>query len=100
MVQIRIDKCENGINCFTRFMSTIVTNSLFLRCFICSSQVRFSSMMTPKNFTLSAFFTFCPLRGKGGVPGGQIMENEFEYLTDRGGYGDHLAEKFLKKYCS
>ena len=40
------------------------------------------------------------LRGKGGVPGGQIMENEFEYLTDRGGYGDHLAEKFLKKYCS
>ena len=43
---------------------------------------------------------FFLLRGKGGVPGGQIMENEFEYLTDRGGYGDHLAEKFLKKYCS
>ena len=36
----------------------------------------------------------------GGVPLGQIMENEFEYLVDRGGYGGHLAEKFLKKYCS
>ena len=35
------------------------------------------------------------LRGKGGVPGGQIMEIEFEYLTDRGGHGGHLAEKFL-----
>ena len=28
------------------------------------------------------------------------MENEFECLSDRGGYGGHLAEKFLKKYCS
>ena len=28
------------------------------------------------------------------------MENEFEYLVDRGGHGGHLAEKFLKKYCS
>ena len=28
------------------------------------------------------------------------MENEFEYLSDRGGHGGHLAEKFLKKYCS
>ena len=25
------------------------------------------------------------------------MENEFEYLVDRGGHGGHLAEKFLKK---
>ena len=54
------------------------------------------------NSLLANFFRYMPLllRGKGGVPGGQIMENEFEYLTDRGGYGDHLAEKFLKKYCS
>ena len=22
------------------------------------------------------------------------------YLSDRGGHGGHLAEKFLKKYCS
>ena len=36
----------------------------------------------------------------GGVPWGQIMENEFEYLVDRGGHGGHLAKKFLKKYCS
>ena len=36
----------------------------------------------------------------GGVPWGQIMEKEFEYLVDRGGHGGHLAEKFLKKYCS
>ena len=36
----------------------------------------------------------------GGVPWGQIMENEFEYLVYRGGHGGHLAEKFLKKYCS
>ena len=49
---------------------------------------------------LTWLLIFNLLRGKGGVPGGQIMENEFEYLTDRGGYGDHLAEKFLKKYCS
>ena len=40
------------------------------------------------------------LRGKGGVPWVQIMENEFEYLADRGDHGGHLAEKFLKKYCS
>ena len=67
MIQIRIGKFlnsvrnEDGINFFTRFMSTIVANSLFSRCFIWSSQVRFSSIMTPKNLTLSAFFTFCPL---------------------------------------
>ena len=40
------------------------------------------------------------LRGKGGVPWVQIMENEFEYLADRGDHGGHLAEKVLKKYCS
>ena len=28
------------------------------------------------------------------------MENEFGYLSDRGGHGGHLAEKFFKKYCS
>ena len=28
------------------------------------------------------------------------MENEFEYLSDRGGHCGHLAEKFLKKCCS
>ena len=28
------------------------------------------------------------------------MENEFEYLSDRGGHGGHSAEKFLRKYCS
>ena len=27
------------------------------------------------------------------------MENEFEYLSDKGGNGGHLIEKFLKKYC-
>ena len=41
------------------------------------------------------------IRGQGGgVPWGQIVENEFDYLVDRGGHGGHLAEKFLKKYCS
>ena len=40
------------------------------------------------------------LRGKGGVPWVQIMENEFEYLADRGGHGGHLGENFGKKYCS
>ena len=40
------------------------------------------------------------LRGQGGLPWGQIMENELEYLVDRGGHGGHLAEKFLEKYCS
>ena len=28
------------------------------------------------------------------------MDNEFEYLSDRGGHGDHLAGNFLKIYCS
>ena len=28
------------------------------------------------------------------------MENKFEYLSDRGGHGGHLAENFLKKCCS
>ena len=43
------------------------------------------------------------LKGTGGVPWVQIMENEFEYLADRGGHGGHgghLGEKFVKKYCS
>ena len=40
------------------------------------------------------------LRGQGGGTLGQIMENEFENLVNRGGHGGHLAEKFLKKYCS
>ena len=39
-------------------------------------------------------------KGAGGVPLGQIMETEFEYLVDRGVHGGHLPEKFLKKYCS
>ena len=38
--------------------------------------------------------------GRGGVPWVQIMENEFEYLADRGSHGSHLGEKFVKKYCS
>ena len=54
----------------------------------------------PIKHYLGCYLEIYLLRGKGGVPGGQIMENEFEYLTDRGGYGNHLAEKFLKKYCS
>ena len=40
------------------------------------------------------------LKGEGGVPWVQIMENEFEYLAYRGGHGGHLGEKFVKKYCS
>ena len=40
------------------------------------------------------------LKGEGGVPWVQIMENELEYLADRGGHGGHLGEKFVKKYCS
>ena len=30
------------------------------------------------------------------MPWVQIMENEFEYLADRGGHGGHLGEKFVK----
>ena len=37
------------------------------------------------------------LRGKGGVPWVQIMENELECLGDRRGHDSHLAKKFLKK---
>ena len=38
------------------------------------------------------------LRGKGGVPWVQIMENEC--LGDRKGHDGHLAKKFLNKYYS
>ena len=34
------------------------------------------------------------------VPWDHIIENKFEYLSERGGHGGHLAEKFLKIYCS
>ena len=40
------------------------------------------------------------VKGEGGVPWVQIIENELEYLADRGGHGGHLGEKFVKKYCS
>ena len=40
------------------------------------------------------------LRGQGGVPWVQIMENEFECLVVRGGDVGHFAEKFVNKYCS
>ena len=48
----------------------------------------------------SFYLYFKGAGGGGGVPLGQIMENEFEYLVDRGGHGGHLAKKCLKKYCS
>ena len=44
--------------------------------------------------------TILSLRGQGGVPWVQIMENEFECLVVRRGDGGHFAEKFVKKYCS
>ena len=40
------------------------------------------------------------LRGQGGVPWVQIMENEFECLVFRRVDGGQFAEKFVKKYCS
>ena len=36
-------------------------------------------------------------KGAGGTFGSDIKEKEFEYLSDRGGHGGHLAETFLKK---
>ena len=49
---------------------------------------------------LSSSFSLISLRGQGGVPWVQIMENEFECLVVRRGDGGHFAEKFVKKYCS
>ena len=40
------------------------------------------------------------VKGIGGVPGGQIMENEFDSLAGRGGPDGHFAAKFVKKYRS
>ena len=48
---------------------------------------------------MQIFYLIHGLKGEG-VPWVQIMENEFEYLADRGGHGGHLGEKFVKKYCS
>ena len=51
--------------------------------------------------SLNSLFTIISfLRGQGGVPWVQIMENEFECLVVRGGDGGNFAEKFVKKYCS
>ena len=54
--------------------------------------------MLPKDLKLADSLE--SFKGAGGVPWGQIMENEFKYLVDRGRHGGHLAKKFLKKYCS
>ena len=43
---------------------------------------------------------YITIKGAGGVPWVQIMENEFECLVVRRGDGGHFAEKFVKKYCS
>ena len=40
------------------------------------------------------------IKGVGGVPWVQIIENEFECLVVRGGDGGHLDERFVKIYCS
>ena len=47
---------------------------------------------------MQIFYLIHGLKGEG-VPWVQIMENEFEYLADRGGHGGHLGEKLAKKYC-
>ena len=46
-------------------MSTIVANSLFSRCFIWSSQVRFSLIV--KEFDFISFFNFLSIKGAGGL---------------------------------
>ena len=46
---------------------------------------------------VSAQFSSCDAfnGAGGGVPWDEIMENEFEYLSDREGHSGHLAEKFF-----
>ena len=67
---------------------------------------KFQKSFQLQNLDRSRLFHIVPdcfqvsLRGKGGVPWVQIMENELEYLADRGGHGGHLGEQFVKKYCS
>ena len=52
-----------------------------------------SRVNTHRNaYVLPINFTF---KGTGGTLGSDV-ENEFEYLVDRGGHSGHLAEKFLK----
>ena len=46
------------------------------------------------------FLTFLIIKGVGGGPGVQIMENEFECLADKGDQDRHFAEEFVIKYCS
>ena len=64
------------------------------------SRLRIMSHQFIVSFKVLFFRTQLCLRGKGGVPWVQIMENEFEYLADRGRHGSHLGEKFVKKCCS
>ena len=57
---------------------------------------RLTTKTTSKSFTIG-----CEMAHHfKGVPWEQIMGNEFEYLSDKGYHDGHLAEKFLKKYCS
>ena len=67
------------------------------RCLTLAQEKGASSWLTSKPIEEHDFI----LKGEGGgVPWVQIMENELEYLDDRGGHGGHLGEKFVKKYCS
>ena len=49
---------------------------------------------------MQSVFLKLVVKGEGGVPWVQIMENELECLGDRRGHDGHLVQKFLKKYYS
>ena len=55
------------------------------------TDIIYNSAAAPHSVALTTviLYNYRDLRGKGGVPWVQIMENEFEYLADRGGHGGH-----------
>ena len=58
----------------------------FLLSFVFSVELQYN-----RNYIL-----FSHYGGRGGKPWDQIMENEFEYLSDRGGHGGHSTKNFFE----
>ena len=53
------------------------------------------------HFDVTLYHHPCGMRrGERDTPWDQVIENEFEYLSDRGVHGFYLAEKFSKKYLT
>ena len=86
-------------------MTNCISEKKFVSLFTCHVYPHRQYRGADDNFKIIFFsqqliYNYILLKGAGGVPWVQIMENEFECLVVRGGDGGNFAEKFVKKYCS